>query len=62
MTATTLTRELYEGLQRAEFDRWDAVVADDVLINSPAPPCSGSAVYRASKVPPQRRMSLLLCG
>jgi hypothetical protein len=31
-----LTRELYEGLQRAEFDRWDAVVADDVLVNSPA--------------------------
>lgn len=36
MTATTLTRELYEGLQRAEFERWDAVVADDVLVNSPA--------------------------
>jgi hypothetical protein len=34
--APTLTRELYEGLQRAEFDRWDAVVADDVLVNSPA--------------------------
>lgn len=34
--APTLTREIYEGLQRAEFDRWDAVVADDVLVNSPA--------------------------
>jgi hypothetical protein len=33
---TTLTRELYEGLQRAEFDRWDPIVADDVLVNSPA--------------------------
>jgi hypothetical protein len=31
-----LTREIYEGLQRAEFDRWDAVIADDVLVNSPA--------------------------
>lgn len=31
-----LTRELYEGLQRAEFDRWDAIVAADVLVNSPA--------------------------
>lgn len=37
MNATsTLTRELYEGLQRAEFHRWDPIVADDVLINSPA--------------------------
>jgi hypothetical protein len=32
----TLTRELYEGLQRAEFDRWDPIVDDDVLLNSPA--------------------------
>ncbi|XVV00480.1 hypothetical protein ACQPW3_23925 [Actinosynnema sp. CA-248983] len=31
-----MTRELYEGLQRAEFDRWDAIIAEDVLINSPA--------------------------
>ena len=22
-----LTRELYEGLQRADFDRWDPIVA-----------------------------------
>ena len=37
MNATsTLTRELYDGLQRAEFHRWDRIVADDVLINSPA--------------------------
>jgi hypothetical protein len=33
---STLTRELYEGLQRGEFDRWDALVAEDVLVNSPA--------------------------
>jgi hypothetical protein len=33
---TTLTRELYEGLQRAEFDRWDPILAEDVLVNSPA--------------------------
>lgn len=32
----TLTRELYEGLQRGEFDRWDPIVAGDVLLNSPA--------------------------
>jgi hypothetical protein len=30
------THAFYEGLQRAEFDRWDGVVADDVAINSPA--------------------------
>lgn len=35
-TETTITRELYEAFQRVEFDRWDAVIADDVLINSPA--------------------------
>ena len=33
---TTLTRELYEAFQRVEFERWDAVIADDVTINSPA--------------------------
>ena len=31
-----LTREIYDAFQRVEFDRWDAVIADDVLINSPA--------------------------
>jgi hypothetical protein len=38
MTAETgaLTREIYEGFQRVEFDRWDAVIAEDVAINSPA--------------------------
>jgi hypothetical protein len=35
-TAMQLTREIYEAFQRVEFDRWDAVIADDVLINSPA--------------------------
>jgi hypothetical protein len=30
------TREIYEAFQRAEFDRWDAVIDDDVEINSPA--------------------------
>ena len=29
-------RVFYEGFQRAEFQRWDAVVAEDVRINSPA--------------------------
>lgn len=32
----TLTRELYEGFQRVQFARWDSIIADDVLINSPA--------------------------
>jgi hypothetical protein len=35
-TAMPLTREIYDAFQRIEFDRWDAVIADDVLINSPA--------------------------
>lgn len=37
MTATTtITREVYEGFQRVELHRWDAVIAADVLVNSPA--------------------------
>jgi hypothetical protein len=32
----TITREWYDAFQRTEFDRWDAIIADDVLINSPA--------------------------
>jgi hypothetical protein len=32
----TLTREVYEAFQRVELNRWDAVIATDVLINSPA--------------------------
>jgi SnoaL-like polyketide cyclase len=35
-TTVTLTREIYDAFQRVEFDRWDAVIADNVLINSPA--------------------------
>jgi hypothetical protein len=31
-----LTPEIYDAFQRVEFDRWDPVIADDVLINSPA--------------------------
>lgn len=31
----SITREIYEGFQRGEFDRWDAVIAPDVLLNSP---------------------------
>jgi hypothetical protein len=30
------TYAFYEGFQRAEFDRWDGVIAEDVAINSPA--------------------------
>lgn len=36
MTEPTITREFYEAFQRVEFDRWDAIVADDLLTNSPA--------------------------
>jgi SnoaL-like domain len=32
----TITREWYDAFQHGEFDRWDAIMADDVLINSPA--------------------------
>jgi hypothetical protein len=28
-------RVFYEGFQRAEFERWDGVIAEDVTINSP---------------------------
>jgi hypothetical protein len=30
------TYAFYEAFQRAEFDRWDDVIANDVAINSPA--------------------------
>jgi hypothetical protein len=33
---TTITSEVYEAFQRAELHRWDAVIAADVLVNSPA--------------------------
>jgi hypothetical protein len=37
MVATmTLTREWYEAFQRAEPEGWDAIMSDDVLLNSPA--------------------------
>jgi hypothetical protein len=35
-TQTSLTREIYEGFQRVEFERWDSLIAEDVVINSPA--------------------------
>jgi hypothetical protein len=35
-TANTLTYEFYEGFQRVEFHRWDAILAEDLLLNSPA--------------------------
>jgi hypothetical protein len=35
-TANDLTHQIYDAFQRVEFDRWDAVIADDVGINSPA--------------------------
>src|SRR5262249_33355693 len=35
-TAMTITGTVYDAFQRAEFDRWDEVISDDVEINSPA--------------------------
>jgi hypothetical protein len=35
-TTNSLTYEFYEGFQRAEFHRWDAILAEDLLLNSPA--------------------------
>ena len=32
----TITGTVYDAFQRAEFDRWDEVISDDVEINSPA--------------------------
>jgi SnoaL-like polyketide cyclase len=34
--ALSITREWYEAFQREELDRWDAIMAEDLLINSPA--------------------------
>jgi SnoaL-like polyketide cyclase len=34
--AMTITRDFYEAFQRVEFDGWDVIIKDDVLINSPA--------------------------
>src|SRR5262245_18997836 len=32
----TITREWYDAFQRREFDRWDAIMTEDLLVNSPA--------------------------
>src|SRR5262245_8540482 len=32
----SITTELYDAFQKIELDRWDAIVAKDVVINSPA--------------------------
>jgi hypothetical protein len=32
----TITRTIYDAFQRAEFGGWDGIIADDVVINSPA--------------------------
>jgi SnoaL-like polyketide cyclase len=32
----TLTRDLYEAFQQAELDGWDAIISEDVLVNSSA--------------------------
>jgi hypothetical protein len=30
-----ITREFREAFQRVDFERWNALIAEDVLINSP---------------------------
>jgi hypothetical protein len=42
----TLTREWYDAFQRVELDRWNAIIADDVLINSPAGNMSGLDAFK----------------
>lgn len=32
----SITREIYEGFQHGDFNRWDAVIAPDVILDSPA--------------------------
>ena len=31
----SITREIYEGFQRGELERWDAVISPDVNVKSP---------------------------
>jgi ketosteroid isomerase-like protein len=33
-TQYPFVRELYDALQQGEFERWDALVAENVLVNS----------------------------
>lgn len=35
MPKSSLTYELYDAFQRAELERWNAIIAEDVLTNSP---------------------------
>jgi ketosteroid isomerase-like protein len=35
-TDQTLTRQMYDAFQRGQLDRWDALVAEDVVTNSSA--------------------------
>jgi ketosteroid isomerase-like protein len=32
----TITRQIYDSFQRGQLDRWDTLLAEDVVINSPA--------------------------
>jgi hypothetical protein len=34
-TEVTIAREFYEAFQRGDFERWGAIIDDNVLINSP---------------------------
>jgi hypothetical protein len=36
MTERTITYAIYDAFQRAEFEGWDGIIANDVVLNSPA--------------------------
>jgi hypothetical protein len=36
MPEATITYTIYDAFQRADFGGWDGIIADDVVINSPA--------------------------
>jgi hypothetical protein len=48
----TFVREIYEGFQRVEFDRWDGVIAEDVAWKREevAPP-EGGAIFLTCPAP-----------
>jgi hypothetical protein len=34
----SITNEIYESFQRSEFERWDQVLVQDVILDSPGRP------------------------
>jgi hypothetical protein len=48
----TITGELYDAFQRVEFDRWDALIADNVLPGRRLRTCGDRSAARS--LPPKR--------